>query len=130
MSPLFTALSAAYIFMIFYGADSSTASAIGDFNPFSVLHVPLYGLLTVLLLLAFASRGEKNPKIRYGLAALTAVVVGILDEYNQSFIPTREASMGDILLDTFGVLVVLLAAFRFPLSLWTRSLRKFKTWLS
>ena len=125
MNPFFTALSAAYIFGIFYYADSSAASTLGQFNPLSILHVPLYGGLTFLLLLAFASKGEKT-EARHLLAALTAVVVGILDEYHQSFIPSRQASTGDVLLDITGVLLVLLWAYRFPPSLWVRSLKKFK----
>ncbi len=126
MNPLFTILSAAYIFGIFYCADSSAVSVIGEFNFFSLLHVPLYALLTLLLLLAFASTSDQNMKIRCGLGSLIAVVVGILDEYNQSFIPARDASGGDILLDIAGVLLVLLLAFRFPPSLWGRFLKKFK----
>ena len=69
---------------------------------------------------------DQNTKIRCGLAGLIAVVVGILDEYNQSFIPARDASGGDVLLDIAGVLLVLLLAFRFPPSLWGRFLKKFK----
>jgi VanZ family protein len=126
MNPFFTALSAAYIFGIFYCADSSSISVIGELNPFSILHVPLYGVLTLLLLLAFASRAEKNLKARYALAVFTAVVVGILDEYQQSFIPIREGSWGDFFLDLCGVFLVLLLAFRFPPSRWVRSLKRFK----
>ena len=87
MNPFFTVLSAAYIFGIFFLADSSAVSQIGEFNPYSLLHIPLYGVLTGLLLLAFASKPGTNIAIRYHLAAWIAVAVGILDEYHQSLHP-------------------------------------------
>ena len=42
-----------YIFSIFFCADSPIVSQIGVLNIFSLLHVPLYGFLTFLLLRAF-----------------------------------------------------------------------------
>ena len=45
----FILLSAAYIAGIFLWADSSVVSELSAFNPYSVLHIPLYGILTMLL---------------------------------------------------------------------------------
>jgi VanZ family protein len=120
MNPFFTVLSAAYIFGIFFLADSSAVSQIGEFNPYSLLHIPLYGVLTGLLLLAFASKPGTNIAIRYHLAAWIAVAVGILDEYHQTFIPSREGSVGDVFLDLLGVVMVVILARRVSPSLWLR----------
>lgn len=46
----FILLSAAYIAGIFLWADSSVVSELSAFNPYSLLHIPLYGILTVLLI--------------------------------------------------------------------------------
>ena len=120
MNPLFTILSAAYIFGIFFLADSPAVSQIGEFNPHSLLHIPLYGVLTGLLLLAVASKPGTNFAIRYHLAAWIAVTVGILDEYYQAFIPSREGSVGDVFLDIMGVILVVILARRVSPSLWLR----------
>jgi VanZ family protein len=126
MNPFFTVLVAAYIFCIFYMADSSIVSWIGQFNPFSLLHIPLYGILTILLLLAFGSEPKINPNFRYHLAAWVAIAVGILDEYYQSFIRQREASIEDIWLDISGVVLSLILARRFPPPLWMSQFKKLK----
>jgi VanZ family protein len=120
MNLFFTVLSAAYIFGIFFLADSPVVSQIGEFNPYSLLHIPLYGVLTGLLLLAFASKPGTNIAIRYHLAAWIAVAVGILDEYHQTFIPSREGSVGDVFLDILGVVLVVILARRVSPSLWLR----------
>lgn len=128
MNPFFTVLSAAYIFGIFFLADSPDVSQIGEFNPYSLLHIPLYGVLTGLLLLAFASRPGTDFALRHHLAAWTAVVVGILDEYHQTFIPAREGSAGDVLLDILGVILVVILARRVSPSLWLRPFQGRKEW--
>ena len=126
MNPFFIVLSAGYIFGIFFWADSPALSKISEFNLFSLLHVPFYGIMTGLLLLAFASRGKTNLNARFVLVALVATAVGILDEYYQSFIPTREASLGDIFLDIVGASLVMALAYRFPPYLWINLLKKLK----
>jgi len=126
MNPFFTFLSAAYIFFIFYLADSSVVSKIGEFNFYSLLHIPLYGILMILLLLAFASKPETSRKSRYSGAAWLAIAVGVLDEYYQSFIPSREGSIGDVLLDILGVLLVRILARRIPPLLWMDAFKKLK----
>ena len=62
MNPFYALLSAAYIFAIFFLADSGAASQIGEFNPYSLLHIPLYGILTLLILLSLCTgKGEIYP---------------------------------------------------------------------
>jgi VanZ family protein len=120
MNPFFASLSAAYIFAIFFFADSPAVSQISEFNPYSLLHIPLYGVLTGLLLLALASKPGTKLANRYHLAAWTAVAVGILDEYYQTFIPRREGSVGDVLLDILGVGLAVILARRVSPSIWLR----------
>ncbi len=106
MNPFFSLLSAIYIFLIFWGADSPMLSQIGEFNPFSLLHIPLYGVLTLLLILALCP-GGKRTFFRLAAVALIALAVAILDEFHQSSIPTREGSISDVLLDAFGIFLVM-----------------------
>jgi len=115
MNPFFVFLSAAYVFAIFFLADSGVVSQIGDFNPYSLLHIPLYGLLTLLILLSLCTGGGKETKKRMIIAGLIAGFVGAMDEFHQTFIPTRDASLSDVLLDILGiVLTILLFRCAFP----------------
>jgi len=52
MNPFFSILSVAYIAGIFLLADSPMVSDVTPFNPYSLLHIPLYGILTLLLILS------------------------------------------------------------------------------
>jgi VanZ family protein len=56
--------------------------------------------------------------------------VGAADEYYQSFIPSREGSIGDVLLDILGVVLVRILARRIPPLLWMNALKKLKKWAS
>jgi hypothetical protein len=49
----FRVLSVVYIAGIFLWADSPLLSDLAPFNPYSLLHIPLYGILTVLLIFSF-----------------------------------------------------------------------------
>jgi hypothetical protein len=51
---IFTFLSIVYIAGIFLCADSPVVSVLAPFNPYSLLHIPLYGILTVLLIFSFS----------------------------------------------------------------------------
>ena len=126
MNPYFFLISAFYIFGIFYWADSPMTAQIGVFNFFSLLHIPLYGILTVFLALAFWTGQNNISGLRYILAALIATMVGILDEIHQSFIPTRDASITDVLLDATGVLLAIFLFRRILFSLWIGFVQKIK----
>jgi VanZ family protein len=67
------------------------------------------------LLALHALRGEEGRwKLRWALeAAVLAEAYAALDEFHQSFVPSRTASVHDVLLDTFGAVVAqALAAWR------------------
>jgi VanZ family protein len=65
MGIFFTILSIAYIAGIFLWADSPIVEELSAFNPYSLLHIPLYGILTILLILSrlrFSFVNEKNQR--------------------------------------------------------------------
>lgn len=77
-------------------------------NPYSLLHIPLYGILMVLLSIAFHVKRHGLEEKPFHLISLLwpggiALLVGILDEVNQMFIPGREASLTDVLLNGIGI---------------------------
>jgi VanZ family protein len=124
VNPFFAVLAAAYIFGIFFFADSSVVSRIDEFNPYSLLHIPLYGLLTALLLLTFSPKKGTILAFHYQGAAWIAVAVGVLDEVHQAYIPSRDASITDVLLDILGIGLVVLLAWRGPPHRWMNPFTK------
>ena len=118
MPIFFRVLSAAYIAGIFLLADSPMVSDVAPFNPYSLLHIPLYGILTLLLILSFSPQWEKfvNPTnsidpinsknpMNYSVAGIIALVVAIADEIHQVYLPNRNASVIDVLLDIIGIIL-------------------------
>ena len=74
-------------------------------------HVTEYAILAILCWRAFYQpvRGETRPW-RWrdaGLALLVAVCYAASDEFHQSFVPSRTASLWDVLIDTCGALTAL-----------------------
>lgn len=107
MRLFFASLSACYIFLIFFLADSQVVNHLSHFNPFSLLHIPLYGVLALLIFPALQARNKPIAKTSYLLTALIAGTVGIMEETYQSLLPHREAAAGDVLLDLGGIAVAL-----------------------
>jgi len=126
----FKLASAAYISAIFLLADSLVVSNLSTFNPYSLLHIPLYGILTLLLIFSFIpmtqlrsnsvahrlTQRHNNPMTqlpnnsisRFLVVGLIALIVAIGDEIHQSFIPFRDASVTDVFLDLIGISFVLI----------------------
>jgi VanZ family protein len=73
-------------------------------------HLSEYAILAALWLRAFVRGRNLTPRTA-GLTAL-AISVGwaILDELHQSFVPSRSASLADVLVDTVGALIALTVA--------------------
>jgi VanZ family protein len=111
---IFTLLSIVYIAAIFLWADSPVVSVLAPFNPYSLLHIPLYGILAILLIFSFLpiklnhnnQRNQINQR-NYFIVGLVAFGIAIADEIHQSFIPTRDASVIDIFLDAVGIVLVI-----------------------
>ena len=138
MNLIFTILSIAYIFSIFFWADSPVVSDLATFNPYSLLHIPVYGILATLLVFSVSplnltranrtngrnptnqrdqrnQRDERNGicrKTHFLIPGVIALGVAIADEVYQSFLPSREASVIDIFLDFIGISFALFLIFR------------------
>ncbi len=76
-------------------------------------HVAEYGVLAALLWRAvrLAGRGQARPRSwrQAGLALLLSALYAVSDEFHQSFVKSREASVRDVALDTAGASLGLLA---------------------
>jgi hypothetical protein len=132
LNVFFAILSSLYISGIFLWADSPMVQEWSAFNPYSLLHIPLYGILTLLLTFSILPFNPKNValhllpidpshlhvnKILNNLRVLLipgmiALGVAIADEIHQSFLPKRNASIIDVFLDLFGISLTLWFLFR------------------
>ncbi len=73
-------------------------------------HLTEYAILAALLWRALggADRFADPPTVaRFFIALATAAVYAVGDEFHQSFIPTRTASLGDVLIDSTGAAICL-----------------------
>jgi hypothetical protein len=132
MRILFSLLSLFYIASIFILAGSPVVYTLSEFNPYSLLHIPLYGILVFLLTLSMVpvtrgfkgasnqpgvdstrplSRGTVGLTVRLFIAGGIALAVGIFDEVHQLSVPGRDASATDVLLDMVGIAIALLLFF-------------------
>jgi VanZ family protein len=79
-------------------------------------HLTVFGILALLYWRAFRKPIKRDPRpwswIEARNALLGVVVYAITDELHQAFVPNRQASPTDVLIDTIGGLLGLLA-------LWT-----------
>jgi VanZ family protein len=122
MNILFSILSIVYISAIFILAGSPIVRTLAPFNPYSLLHIPLYGILTFLLIFSIVpttlrtkdsmTQRRKHPINRFLIVGVIALGVGIADEIHQAYVPGRDASITDVLLDFVGIALVLFFAFR------------------
>jgi hypothetical protein len=132
MRILFSLLSLFYIASIFILAGSTVVYTLSRFNPYSLLHIPLYGILTFLLVFSMVpvtqgfkeasvqpnsdstrpwSKGTAGLKFRLFVAGAIALAVGIFDEIHQLSVPHREGSVSDVALDMVGITIALLLCF-------------------
>lgn len=146
---IFIVLSAMYIGAIFLLSDSPMVSNMAKFNPYSLLHIPLYGILTGILILSISPVGNlrkksktqihsnnlgwqsknkiilnnSNSQLResiildllgvqhsrifpdFVLAGLIASITAVLDEIHQKYLPNRDGSLSDVLLDMVGIAI-------------------------
>ena len=75
-------------------------------------HLAMYGVLALLILLAI-NRGQRPTQVTQILAIILTCLYGLTDEYHQSFVAGRDASVFDALVDTLGAsLAVTLWSYR------------------
>ena len=73
----------------------------------NALHIPLYAGLAWLLVHAMRGQDLRLSRRATGTIAITALAIAMTDEWIQSHVPGRTASLLDIGLDLIGVLAVL-----------------------
>ncbi len=74
-----------------------------------VAHFTEYGLLALMLFRAFRAGNPLRWRWSWAISAwLVIVAYALLDEYHQSFVPSRTASINDSLIDIVGGTVALL----------------------
>ena len=75
-------------------------------------HLTEYGILAFLWFRAVRGQ-ERGWTLRWSLiAVLIAIAVASMDEFHQSFVPSRTASPLDVVIDTCGAILAQLIAFR------------------
>src|SRR5262245_4291115 len=70
-------------------------------------HLSEYAILAALWLRAFVRGRNLTPRSAGLLALAISVAWALLDELHQSFVPSRSASLADVLVDTVGALIAL-----------------------
>jgi len=96
------------VFWLFPDTSQETLNTI-HFVVRKLAHFSEYALLGLLAARAF--RTSPNPSIRrywFWISAALIVIYALLDEYHQSFVPTRTASFVDSLIDISGGLTALI----------------------
>lgn len=77
-----------------------------DFILFKILHMIEYGFLFFLLFRALYKTNSYTLSEIFLLAFIIGALYAISDEYHQSFVPTREGKMRDVLIDIAGITIV------------------------
>lgn len=112
---LITILIAIFIFYISSLSFKPTPSL--GWNLKTILyHIIIFFLFSFFLLLSLVQGKKKNLIL---IAVLIAIIYGISDELHQLFVPGRDCSIKDVLLDSFGILF---ASFLYLLSLRQRKI--------
>ncbi len=85
-----------------------TGKFLFDFLFFKMLHVIEYAILYLLLFRAFYS--INNQKLttdkKFLYAIFFSILYSISDEVHQTFVPTREGKISDIIIDSLGILLM------------------------
>lgn len=98
--------------VIFYISDQPTLPDVPGLASTitSVLgHFTVYFVLAVLIWWGLGAR-ELTVRQRVGIAFTIAVLYGVSDEWHQSFVPGRHASVLDLIADAAGALIAVSAA--------------------
>lgn len=97
---ILTLLIALEIF--YFSSISMTSSQVGiELIPI-IYHLAVFFLFNFFLLISI--KGNKKIKISYVILALgISIIYALSDEFHQIFVPFRNASIQDILIDTIGI---------------------------
>jgi hypothetical protein len=102
---ILTLISASLIFYI----SSITFSVVGSSSGLYAIiyHFTAFSYLTLFLLISLTKGKPNKPIIIMGI--ILAIIYGISDEIHQLFVPGRFASIKDIIINSFGILLTSLA---------------------
>ncbi|HLL61276.1 MAG TPA: VanZ family protein [Candidatus Nitrosocosmicus sp.] len=84
-----------------------TEQSVSDFFIFKLLHMIEYGGLYFLLFRAIHT-ANNNKHTSFKLAFIISFIYAVSDEIHQTFVPTREGRMRDVVIDTVGIIAVYL----------------------
>ena len=88
--------------------DPSPGGAVVEYG-LNLAHIPLFAGLTWLLIQTVGVGSRRGiPGWVYSVAALGLALFALADEWHQSFVPGRSASLIDVVLDMMGAGAVLL----------------------
>lgn len=94
----------AVLYLVFtWFASSQSADSLPSNVSDRIAHFGEYALLA--LLLVFALTAFETPRVTSSAllkAAALSIAWGLLDEYHQSFVPTRDSSFRDVISDVAG----------------------------
>lgn len=111
----------AWMAVIFYfssnpNSNEATKQVFGDINFYvrKLAHITEYAILFTLIRWSFATTHESaKEQMRRSLVSLViSVLYACSDEYHQSFVPGRSASVGDVLIDSIGICTATLVSLR------------------
>ena len=93
---------------LFPNITEETLAAV-HFGVRKLAHFSEYGVLALLAARAFSSSSQRILRTNWFLSSVALVVVyALLDEFHQSFVPSRTPSIFDSLIDALGGLTLLL----------------------
>lgn len=106
---LFSVLPLAYMALIWFLSSRPSDAVFNTGLPYDrtikeSLHLVEFGILYVMWVLFFNVRGSFSVRLN-NLAAFLAIFYGLADEAHQFFVPSRSASLIDLLKDAIGVAV-------------------------
>lgn|GEM_PF-412887 len=86
-----------------------------------VYHTFEYSILTLLVYYALKKTEDKTVRENAILTSMFVLIIGILDELHQIFIPTRFCSFFDLLADGIGISLMIIFILIFQLSVRRRN---------
>lgn len=101
---------------IFYFSSISTSSSVGGLSITPIIYHLVVFFLFSIFLLAFLKGKAKMKLWQIGLGSIISMIYAFLDEFHQSFVSGRNASIEDIILDNIGILFAILIYFIYQLN--------------
>ena len=113
-----------YLVLIFHMSSGPVSSPFLKRFPDYILHMTEYCGLYLLMFWALHEGSQPLPRRGgYWLAMVLTILYGISDELHQSFVPTRDSSVIDVLSDSVGALLGILALVVFQRVISSRQTR-------